>query len=932
MRGILVAIDLETTGLDAADSHIIEIGAAKFRENEIIETFTTLVDPGVPIPPRVTDITGIKTESLAGAPKIAEVLPTLSAFADNAPIVGHNVEFDLRFLRKQGLFLTNPGIDTYELASVLLPTASRYNLNALMQMLNIAPEGAYHRALTDAIASVRLYMALWRRLIHDLPYELLREISAMARDQSWGGRLPFEAALRVRDGERGAKDDPVMRAFKPLERKPAPIVSNPGVPLLISEPGETGLIATTLANGEKLLLETPAALTYLRAAAYHALRSGERVVVAVASENSRRTIIEHEIPKIRAELDALSGVPLEVTILRRRADYLCPAGLAAMRNTPPETTDDLRVLAKTLIWLGQGGDANSNLLADTERLSIRGPGEQAAYARLTAEPCTRARCEVQMGEVCPLYRDRLLAEGAHLVIVAPEMLLADRQSRDPIIPPYQHVIVDEAHTLEDASTEGLHIRYDAHFIKRLVVNTSGQLTAMLVALRPVLPEKTFTPLAGGTSAVIEALDKMVYHIDNLFRAMQSFLEAEAKPSDFAVMVRLSDDVRHKPTFGQVRAAWSILGKFTAQISDVLGQLNKRLAALREKFTLPPTFELEAAERDFAAMHRWLDTCLAETPDPRLVNWAEVGKDYLVLHSGPLSVAESLRKLWESVKGVVLSDFTLRVGGTFDYLRGRLGAENFETVAPDQDAEQPLLLYVPSNMPEPSAKDYQKSVERGIIGLAMAIEARLVVLFTSHAQLRQASQHIVPRLALGNIPVFDQSDGTSIAGLLEGYRSSERGVLLGVRGFWEDAGLTEQDLTGLVIVRLPFPVPTDPIFAARSETFDDPLNQYTIPHTILRFRQSVERLMRGRATKGVILLLDKRILSKDYGELFLQSLPPGTVVRAVFGELAASARDWLGLPPIVQQQQQRRPGLDTQEMSISPSETRTPTDETGGASE
>ncbi|MCS6870607.1 MAG: 3'-5' exonuclease, partial [Anaerolineae bacterium] len=165
MRGVLVALDLETTGLDPADSHIIEIGAAKFRDGVLLETYSTLVNPSVTIPARVTDLTGIRNEDMIGAPKLAQVLPVLQDFVGDSVLVGHSVAFDLRFLHKQKLFTAHKAVDTYELASVLLPTASRYNLNALMQLFNIAPEGDYHRALTDAIACGRLYYALWNKLL-----------------------------------------------------------------------------------------------------------------------------------------------------------------------------------------------------------------------------------------------------------------------------------------------------------------------------------------------------------------------------------------------------------------------------------------------------------------------------------------------------------------------------------------------------------------------------------------------------------------------------------------------------------------------------------------------------------------------------------------------------------------------------------------------
>src|SRR5260221_4416372 len=203
MRGVLVAIDLETTGLDASTAQIIEIGAVKFRDGEIIEKYSTLVDPESPIPPKITAITGIRPEDIVGKPKLRDVLPELKAFIGDAVLVGHNIEFDLGFLQKVGILTENASVDTYELASVLLPTTPRYNLNALMQELDLKPEGDYHRALADSLATARVYIALWDKLLHKLPLAVLQDIVHAGQELPWKGLAVFADALTVRT-EQGA--------------------------------------------------------------------------------------------------------------------------------------------------------------------------------------------------------------------------------------------------------------------------------------------------------------------------------------------------------------------------------------------------------------------------------------------------------------------------------------------------------------------------------------------------------------------------------------------------------------------------------------------------------------------------------------------------------------------------------------------------------
>lgn len=891
MRGMLVAIDLETTGLDPANDHIIEIGAVKFRENEILETYTTLVDPGISIPPKVTDITGIKMEDLVGAPKIAEVLPKVVAFAGSAPIVGHNVEFDLSFLRRQNVLTTNEALDTYELASVLMPTASRYNLNALMQILNIAPEGAYHRALTDAIADTRLYMALWSKLLKEVPYELLREIVGLAQGlPAWGGKASFEAALKIREGERPAKIDPVMRAFTP-----------PEVPTHLLEPSETR--AAQFEPAGHTLYETADSGALWTQVAWDALRQNEQFVIAVTPGIVRQRLL--------SDLQALQGtLPLRVATLRRRSEYVCPAQLNLARKQPPTDVETLRLLAKTLVWLGTSGKITPGTdLSDeghAERLSIRGPGEQLAWARLSADVCTHSRCDTQMHGICPLFKDRLAAQHAHVVVVDQALLLADARSHDPIVPDYRHILINDAHALEESLTDALHTRQDAAALKRqaAALGKQGIFAELLATAKPAIPEKNFEALEGLTKMISEAAGQMKRHVDNLFKSLQAFLETigEARATDFVLQIRLTQDLHHKPAFSQVRAAWSILGQFTETLAESLGQLAKRVA----KYNLPDgehlRFVIDSLARAMAASHHWLNDCL-NGPGDNTVYWVEVNTEInvlerLSLHAAPLNLGPLLQKhLWDKTATAMVADTTLRTTGTFDYVQGRLGARDFKVLTPPAraipDDQRPLMIYLPTDMPEPNDKDrYQKQVERGIIELTSGIQGRVLALFGGFTQLRQSGQHIAARLALGGISTFDQSDGTSFATLRENLRNVKHAAMLGVRGQWEDSDLSDIDLSALVIVRLPFAVPSDPLYGARAETYDDPFNQYTVPGAILRFRQSVERLMRFEGRRGIVLVLDRRMTSKDYGSAFLESLPPCTVKRAPLGDLPAIARDWL----------------------------------------
>ncbi|HEY70436.1 MAG TPA: 3'-5' exonuclease, partial [Anaerolineae bacterium] len=180
----LIALDLETTGLDPERDAVIEIGVVRFRGKRVEEEWSTLVNPGQPLSPFITQLTGITDEMLAGAPRITQVLGDLQTFVGDVPILGHNIQFDLAFLQRQGLFQHNEPLDTFDLASVLLPSAPRYSLTALASLLEV-PVRAKHRALEDADTTRMVFLRLCD-LLDELPFGLIEEIANYGAEVAWG--------------------------------------------------------------------------------------------------------------------------------------------------------------------------------------------------------------------------------------------------------------------------------------------------------------------------------------------------------------------------------------------------------------------------------------------------------------------------------------------------------------------------------------------------------------------------------------------------------------------------------------------------------------------------------------------------------------------------------------------------------------------------
>jgi DNA polymerase-3 subunit epsilon/ATP-dependent DNA helicase DinG len=254
-----------------------------------------------------------------------------------------------------------------------------------------------------------------------------------------------------------------------------------------------------------------------------------------------------------------------------------------------------------------------------------------------------------------------------------------------------------------------------------------------------------------------------------------------------------------------------------------------------------------------------------------------------------------KHLWHEKASVVLTSATMTAHGEFQYVRNTLSADEAEelTLGSPFDYESSTLLYIPNDLPEPNGQGYQQAVDRGILQLDKATGGRMLVLFTSYTALKKTSQAITRTLAQDEIYVFEQGEGASPNALLESFKTTDRAVLLGTRAFWEGVDVPGDALSVLVLTKLPFDVPSDPLIGARSELYEDPFNEYYLPEAILKFRQGFGRLIRTASDRGVVAVFDRRVLTKQYGRLFLESLPQCTSRQGPMLNLPKMASQWLG---------------------------------------
>jgi len=398
-----------------------------------------------------------------------------------------------------------------------------------------------------------------------------------------------------------------------------------------------------------------------------------------------------------------------------------------------------------------------------------------------------------------------------------------------------------------------------------------------------------------------AADRAVRQLDIFFDRLGEFVEEqrEGKRSQYSFRLRVTSGLRVQPAWEGVEIAWDDANAPLAAVVDGLERLMGSIEDLAA-FDVSDTDDLQAqilgVARRLGEARGQISQMITQD-SPSFICWLEssANKDHLSLHAAPLHVGPLVEEhLFHKKESVVLTSATLRTSGTFDFLRERLHAWEADELAVGSpfDYKNSTLVYLVDDIPEPGKPGYQRGVEQGMAALFRATGGRALALFTSYSQLRATLRAIRAPLAQADIIVQAQGEGVSRAQLLENFRTGQRQVLLGTRSFWEGVDVPGEPLSCLAIAKLPFSVPSDPIFAARAETFEQPFLEYAVPETILRFLQGFGRLIRTRTDRGVVAVFDRRLLTRSYGSLFVESLPEPTVRQGSSALLPQAAAEWL----------------------------------------
>jgi DNA polymerase-3 subunit epsilon/ATP-dependent DNA helicase DinG len=673
-------------------------------------------------------------------------------------------------------------------------------------------------------------------------------------------------------------------------------------------------VAETLEHDGTLLVEAGTgigkSLAYLVPSALWAQRHGEPVVVSTFTRGLQEQLVSKDVPIASLALQTCGGEPVRGVALKGRSNYLCMRRwLQESREHRAEPAmDSLKM--KIAIWL------ESTVTGDRAELSLT-PAEDRAFATMaaTVDNCLQTVCRATFGNRCFFNRSRVEAQKAHIIVMNHALLFASLGEENTVLGSLDKLIVDEAHHLESVATSQFSFTVSGPRIERAlseyaalqgnsIVGHCGRAVEALSATgalqaRPANARKALEVLRGAVTSV----DRGKHWAELFFQAAARFVEDEEE-SAYAVTRRILPSTRNQPNWQALSESWEQLDAVFAELMQssrwLIGELGDAAGQSESLDKIEPALlELSVWRRELEETRGRLHA-VVEEPDPAFVYWLSGRRNSpeASVFGAPLEVAELVAgELLTRTSSTVLTSATLRSQGSFRLLRQQLGImESEELVLPSPfDYRNSTLLYIARDIPDPRHTEYLNAVREAIAGLALALDGRTLALFTSHAAIRSVSPKLQEQLGPAGINVLAQDMHGTPNQLVERMKRQPNSVVLGVAAFWEGVDIPGDELSGLVVTRLPFDVPSDPLFAARSELFEQPFQQYSLPRAALKFRQGFGRLIRTSADRGVVAVLDSRIFTKSYGSTFIRALPECTVRHGPVAELHETAQLWLRSP-------------------------------------
>lgn len=928
-----VVIDLETTGnTPKRGDKIIQFAAVIIENGKITETFSSLVNPQKKIPAFIEELTGLNDEMVRDAPLFSEIAHKVASLLEDSYFVAHNVLFDLSFLQEELLLLGfegfyGPVLDTVELARILYPTADSYKLVDLALQEGLKHERP-HQADSDAFVTAELLLKLLSKL-ETLPQTTLKQLSKLSDGlksdihmlldylliekeqhiESLPSALEIYRGLALkRKGNPMEYHDQELFTYPKLDKEKEELLKT-AFPSYEKRTGQFNMMDTVyeaFQNQQHAMIEAGTgvgkSLAYLLPGAIYAKQANKTVVISTFTTQLQQQLMSKDIPLLKKML----SFSLKTSLLKGRSHYISLAKFEQSLLEEEDNYDTTLTKMQILIWLTE------TETGDSDELNLSSGG--LIYWNKIKNEHSEFSHDKHWLPYDFYQNARQEAIDSDLIITNHAVVLADLISDKKILPDYEFAIIDEGHHFEKASGKYFGRTID-YLSCRLLFGQIGlydqkQLFYKLENLYIELSADVQTMHSSKGSKLIMDL---FFEMDEFFKIVAIFAQSKQKRNQ-PTYNRISMRLKHDEIGKEWNALLTEADRFSFLLKDTIDFFSQRLEWIRtskQKLSRKQVAVLDEVVMVCSQMDELRQTIISVflRPIENHVSWIELDlrsvQNSTTIYAFPVNVSSYLHDhFFSQKKSIVVTSATLTVKNSFQYTMEELGMESLKCLkrvipSPFQYEKQ-VQLIIPEDLPEINAvsqQDYVIAITEHIISIAEATKGRMLILFTAHDMLKKTYDLIRESGFLDDFAIMAQGiTSGSRTRLTRNFQRFEKAILLGTSSFWEGIDIPGEDLSCLIIVRLPFSPPDEPITEAKSELIKqkggNPFSAYSLPEAIIRFKQGFGRLIRTDQDKGIIIVFDRRIVTTRYGKAFLQSIPPVSIKKYNLDETVRAIHNWL----------------------------------------
>ena len=920
----VVILDTETTGFRPGEDRLIEIAAAIMDGPLIVERFSTFVDPGQPIPVEIVELTHITDADVAGAPTPAEAVRALAEFVGQRTLIAHNASFDRGFLahevaRDAWIANEDAWIDSLELARIALPRLRSHDMRTLSRTFGVAP--STHRAIDD----VEALCAIWRICLVallDMPRGLVGFLAHLFEEVDWSLRPLLATIATVNEGvfSMTTLRDTRIKALSPklktdaanLSRDERVLIDSEEIEQAFSAEGLLGSIfdayeprieqvefacevAAAFNNCEHRALDAGTgvgkSMGYLVPAALYALSNNVRVGIATKTNALLDQLMYHELPVLKEALALRKNEDLHYVALKGYDHYPCLRKLVRYVREGSEKVShaDLIITAMLHAYIAQ------TTFGDLDPLPLYWNSFPHHHVSATAEECLHGKCRFFPNR-CFIHGARRSATGADIIVTNHALLFRDSVMEGNVLPTINHWVIDEAHAVEDEARAQLSLVADAADIyealgslvmasgKSLTDRISkrageleGGMTVMLKTAKAVSDAQLTLNMADSFFSTVHELDALTSGLNN-YQQQELWISAEVRESAvWGGVVRLGTAFlkRLEVVVHQVKELYALLADYPEmlEIQRDLQSLGHRLECAYNALTV--IINGDDNNYVFSVTLRRSERQLRDT-----------------LTAAPLDVgAELVDTFYPEMESVIYSSATIATGDSFEYFARSTGLDR---LAPDSwnarrfdssyDFEHQMKVFVLTDIALPDHSSYLADIERATLQIHEALGGGILTLFTNKNEMRTIHDHIASYLKEQGISLLCQGRGTSVKRLRDEFTINRDSSLFALKSFWEGFDAPGDTLRCVILPKLPFARPDDPLNRERSIRERESWRLHILPEAIISVKQAAGRLIRSSTDSGFLILADARLLQKNYGGLFLRALPTTNIQTVTVEEL------------------------------------------------